>query len=476
MGNFNEAYKQWLFHEKIHLIVKARDKKGDEWSEKQVSDYAPIHKFIDLYSILSWKGRSVELEARATENTPEGWMTKEWIALDDFVTDTWGTLIKAQLSVPPFFIDDTLPSGVMYAVKEDGIYFNKQDILRLGAKSDIINVWWSAYEAWYEDNLTHHFNKFVPEQPTGYYSRKTFDERVQVVRNGIHEVELRLKDKAVLDVGTGDGPVAIAAALEGANPVCAIDPSEKGLNLARQNATRHSLTIKFLCLGLTNLSSLPLRQFDVAIVRNTLAYMPAELRKRAIMRIKDKIVPDGQIVIYENFDMREKAWRGKEWQHFLLECGLILVDTKVIISPSSGFPVSIIIVTKKSEKTSDSGGAEAIKPHSVRKMLTRPDELGFNPSAYDASSRLGGVYFGALPIINLADFNFDSFAAAPTVMPALNINKEFEEIQKLITANIRPSRQRIAEYLYACTHTQPSPFSLNYALSCIADVLRLEEE
>jgi hypothetical protein len=99
--------------------------------------------------------------------------------------------------------------------------------------------------------------------------------------------------------------------------------------------------------------------------------------------------------------------------------------------------------------------------------------VGLASSPSTPVSGMGGINLTNLPIINLADFNFGSVSSLP--MATFSIDQELEEIQKLITANIRPSKQRIVEFLHAYTHTQPSSFSLNNVLSCVADILRLEE-
>lgn len=57
-----------------------------------------------------------------------------------------------------------------------------------------------------------------------------------------------------------------------------------------------------------------------------------------------------------------------------------------------------------------------------------------------------------------------------------NLSSELNEIEKLTNAGITPSTQRIKEYIQASSISINSPEDTQKLLSCIADILRKQEE
>ncbi|MCX5697065.1 MAG: hypothetical protein NTU54_03710, partial [Candidatus Omnitrophica bacterium] len=57
-----------------------------------------------------------------------------------------------------------------------------------------------------------------------------------------------------------------------------------------------------------------------------------------------------------------------------------------------------------------------------------------------------------------------------------SLDKEWQEMQKILQAGIIPSSQRLKEYLMASCTSSDCQEQVNKILSCIADILRLEEE
>lgn len=82
----------------------------------------------------------------------------------------------------------------------------------------------------------------------------------------------QLRGGAVLDVCTGSGALAIAAALAGARTVCAVDVSARAVLGARLNARLNGVRVQTLRGDL--LGAVPGRRFDV-IVANP-PYLPSE--------------------------------------------------------------------------------------------------------------------------------------------------------------------------------------------------------
>ena len=95
----------------------------------------------------------------------------------------------------------------------------------------------------------------------------------------------------------------------------------------------------------------------------------------------------------------------------------------------------------------------------------------------------GGIDFRALPIVTQAMGNLraslgtvflkhSAMALAETV--PINLDKEWLEIERVDSAGIRPSTQRIKEYIQAsCVK---GDIDVDKVLNCISEVLRQEEE
>jgi release factor glutamine methyltransferase len=84
----------------------------------------------------------------------------------------------------------------------------------------------------------------------------------------------RIHPHAVLDVGTGSGAIALALADETDAEVVAMDASEDALELARENAARLGLTVRFVHGDLRD--GLPPGPFDV-VVSNPPYVLPDEI-------------------------------------------------------------------------------------------------------------------------------------------------------------------------------------------------------
>lgn len=99
-------------------------------------------------------------------------------------------------------------------------------------------------------------------------------------------VELVLKDskdKTVLDVCTGSGCIAISLAkLSKAKSVTALDISRKALELARENAIRNQVDVKFIE---SNMFSNVIGRYDV-IVSNP-PYIPTDVIQTLMPEVKD---------------------------------------------------------------------------------------------------------------------------------------------------------------------------------------------
>jgi ubiquinone/menaquinone biosynthesis C-methylase UbiE len=82
----------------------------------------------------------------------------------------------------------------------------------------------------------------------------------------------RIKDRSVLDVGTGTGRAALILARGGAR-VTAVDASEQMLEVARRRAADESVKVNFL-VGDAHALKFPDRAFDVTVCLRVLMHAP----------------------------------------------------------------------------------------------------------------------------------------------------------------------------------------------------------
>ncbi len=105
----------------------------------------------------------------------------------------------------------------------------------------------------------------------------------------------------------------------------------------------------------------------------------------------------------------------------------------------------------------------------------------------NASSSLisdkGGIDLRALPIttqpinLGLISANLrDSPQKTGTVPSDRELKEEWARIENMLAAGLIPSSERIKEYLQSCCQKQDYNQEIDKVLSCIADILRLEEE
>jgi hypothetical protein len=109
------------------------------------------------------------------------------------------------------------------------------------------------------------------------------------------------------------------------------------------------------------------------------------------------------------------------------------------------------------------------------------------PSSTAAGQGPGGIDFRGLPIVTQPVPSHVGLANIPVsadMHPNLSdglvsrppTGNEWQEIEKMLKAGITPSAERIKEYLAGSCATEDFTEASNRVLSCIAEILRLEEE
>ncbi|MFA6349824.1 MAG: hypothetical protein WCY12_02720 [Candidatus Omnitrophota bacterium] len=102
---------------------------------------------------------------------------------------------------------------------------------------------------------------------------------------------------------------------------------------------------------------------------------------------------------------------------------------------------------------------------------SRADSIDQGSSA--ATANKGGIDFRSLPIVTQPVTS----RQLPVIsrQSPVNIDKEWLQIEKMLQVGIRPSANRIKAYAYNCAISTNSQ-DIDKVLSCIADILRQEEE
>jgi len=90
----------------------------------------------------------------------------------------------------------------------------------------------------------------------------------------------------------------------------------------------------------------------------------------------------------------------------------------------------------------------------------------------------GGIDFRSLPItIQPAVVGQQPTVGSPQMLnKGINLVQEWSQIQNMVNAGIIPSSQRLREYLEASCKSGDASVEIDKMLSCIADILRIEEE
>ncbi|MHB8157948.1 MAG: hypothetical protein ACYDEQ_11245, partial [Desulfocucumaceae bacterium] len=90
----------------------------------------------------------------------------------------------------------------------------------------------------------------------------------------------------------------------------------------------------------------------------------------------------------------------------------------------------------------------------------------------------GGIDFRALPIVTQAASNLSAGISSSALMRLSNVNldAEWQQIERMSSSGIKPSPERIREYAQASSASGKISRDKDKIILCIADILRQEEE
>ena len=140
-----------------------------------------------------------------------------------------------------------------------------------------------------------------------------------VVQKAIELIKLKNKAK-VLDIGTGSGAIAITISLETGAEVCAVDISEKALEVARENAKNLGADVEFLKSDL--FENIKPQKFDV-IVSN-----PPYIESEVIKTLSDEVKENEPIIALDGGNDGLKFYRkiAEKVSDFLNENGWLVLE------------------------------------------------------------------------------------------------------------------------------------------------------
>jgi ribosomal protein L11 methyltransferase len=122
--------------------------------------------------------------------------------------------------------------------------------------------------------------------------------------------------QSFLDIGTGSGILAIAAAKLGFRPVQALDVDPEAVATAQANARQNRVSLRIQCMDLAELSLKPARRYDLVC-----ANLTSNLLIRHAQRIIRQVEPGGRLVLAGILQVEfRQVRRAYEQAHLRLLC------------------------------------------------------------------------------------------------------------------------------------------------------------
>ena len=114
-----------------------------------------------------------------------------------------------------------------------------------------------------------------------------------------------IKGKKVLDAGCGHGSYSLILAKKGAI-VTGIDLSEKNIELAKRNASKHSVECQFVVCDMQDLSIFSSETFDLVTSSIVVGYL--DNLKKAFLEVFRVLKPQGIFTFSENHPILKGEW------------------------------------------------------------------------------------------------------------------------------------------------------------------------
>ena len=325
------------------------------------------------------------------------------------------------LPTPDFSFDD-IWHGVLFEITPSNVIFNKRMLISQVQKShrDVEDIFWDAYGQWYMKKLAAYSNKIIGDGSGEHYSDKEFDKRILQARGFLKKAKIDVNGKSVLDVGTGPGSVACAAALEGSARVCGMDVSLRSLSLAQGKAERRSLKVSYFPGSVIALSDIE-TDFDIILAVNVLSFLPPALRIRALKQIHEKLPENGQFFMYEDFRFQDVEWNEDDWREALVKAGFKLAD---IWSKLEGgwIPAGVML---KAAKASSAGDINSTLDDRVKEASTLSEGIRIIREASELSRQQLAKWLGYVSGSIVRSWERDRDPIIPVLDVIIKICDEF---------------------------------------------------
>jgi methylase of polypeptide subunit release factors len=279
----------------------------------------------------------------------------------------------------------------------------------------------------------------------------------------------------VLDMGCGTGVVGLFAALHKAGSVFSTDKNPHAIANTRYNVQKlglgHIIEARegglFSAVPVGNkfdliCFNLPLVEGD-AVNWYQLAVNDPSLRShsRFMNEVGNYLTDKGRIVVICS---NKRGRLGKSGLELLLEMAM-----------QNGFNATQL--ANKSVREGETYFVyEFVRDNLGRSSSATDGTSGTTLSAErvsQTSSPVGGIDFRTLPIVTTA---INNLKAVNGRIPTLNLNSEWQDIDRLVQSGITPSGERLKEYLQVSCYQGKVTQDRERIISCLSDILRQQEE
>lgn len=204
-----------------------------------------------------------------------------------------------------------------YSIKRNEVVFYISEGI---SEDDFYKLCWLAYGAWFSQNEA---NGYADED---YGNRFWESSYVKFLQEKQYVNLYEVKDKIVLDAGTGVGMPGILVAESKAHQVFCLDISSFMLKQVEKEKRKRGLDNIVLARG--SIFNLPFQDnsFDIVFVNLMLERQPEELRRIALREIKRVLKPEGKIKLCEFYKIDRLSrlslgWNDTGWLSELKKAG-----------------------------------------------------------------------------------------------------------------------------------------------------------
>jgi len=187
-----------------------------------------------------------------------------------------------------------------------------------------------------------------------------------------------------------------------------------------------------------------------------------------------RIGPDGQYYLQSTI----RSGENLEWNSGLQWNAALGRDLDVAIAVFNHFGTikKVDLLRSRIKFSEDSQKIDAEIEGLVRSLSSKAVDRGGDDS--DQGPGPGGIDFRFLPIVtqSLVNLKADIRGIPTGSLQRMDLTKEWSDIQRLVASGITPSAERLKDYLAASSFKGSLGKDMRKIISCISDVLRMQEQ